>query len=68
MKSSAVIVVLVVAFVVGLFLLSSLALMLLTNVVLHHFHLQTLDYGSSMSLVALLSMFGVANNNTPKKN
>lgn len=50
----------IVGLVVGLFLLGSLLLMLLTNVVLHHYDVKTLDYGSAMAITALLSIFGGA--------
>lgn len=44
--------------VAGLFLLSALLTMLLVNVVLHHYEVKTLDYGSSLAIVTLLGASG----------
>lgn len=60
MKTGLLVGALVVPLLVGLFLLSALVLMLLTNVVLHHFGLTTLDFTASMAIVALLGIYGGA--------
>lgn len=59
--------VVVLAIIVALFFVVSWAVMLLLNVVLAHWHLQTADYTASMAIVGLSAiLFGGSRVNTSK--